>query len=110
MLWPSAFAASRASRPAEARSVAHHHHHRLQMADIESKVKNIIVDQLSVSEEQVTSEARFTEDLGADSLDVVELVMQLEEEFEIEVSDEEAEKLQTVGAVVDYIRKKSEDA
>ncbi len=74
------------------------------MADsIEQKVKDIIVDQLSVNEEQVTPEAKFIEDLGADSLDTVELVMAFEEEFGIEVPDEEAEKLQTVGDVVKYI-------
>ena len=71
--------------------------------NIEQKVKEIIVDQLSVNEEQVTIEARFIDDLGADSLDTVELVMAFEEEFGIEVPDEEAEKLQTVGDVVKYI-------
>lgn len=76
------------------------------MADsIEQKVKEIIVDQLSVNEEQVTPEAKFIEDLGADSLDTVELVMAFEEEFGIEVPDEEAEKLQTVGDVIAYIEK-----
>lgn len=76
------------------------------MADsIEQKVKDIIVDQLSVNEEQVTPEAKFIEDLGADSLDTVELVMAFEEEFGIEVPDEEAEKLQTVGDVIAYIEK-----
>ncbi|MFD0895301.1 acyl carrier protein [Luteolibacter ambystomatis] len=70
---------------------------------IEDRVKDIIVDQLGVSADQVTSEAKFIEDLGADSLDTVELVMAFEEEFEIEVPDEEAEKLQSVGDVVTYI-------
>ena len=73
------------------------------MSDIESKVKDIIVEQLSVNPEQVTPEAKFIEDLGADSLDTVELVMAFEEEFSIEVPDEEAEKLQTVGDVTRYI-------
>jgi len=70
---------------------------------IEDRVKDIIVDQLGVSADQVTLEAKFIEDLGADSLDTVELVMAFEEEFEIEVPDEEAEKLQSVGDVVTYI-------
>jgi acyl carrier protein len=70
---------------------------------IEERVKDIIVDQLGVSAEQVTQEAKFVEDLGADSLDTVELVMAFEEEFEIEVPDEEAEKLQSVGDVISYI-------
>jgi acyl carrier protein len=70
---------------------------------IEARVKDIIVDQLGVNADQVTLEAKFVEDLGADSLDTVELVMAFEEEFDIEVPDEEAEKLQAVGDVVTYI-------
>ncbi len=70
---------------------------------IEARVKDIIVDQLGVNADQVTPEAKFVEDLGADSLDTVELVMAFEEEFDIEVPDEEAEKLQSVGDVVNYI-------
>ena len=70
---------------------------------IEARVKDIIVDQLGVNADQVTTEAKFVEDLGADSLDTVELVMAFEEEFDIEVPDEEAEKLQAVGDVVNYI-------
>jgi len=70
---------------------------------IEDRVKEIIVDQLGVNADQVTAEAKFVEDLGADSLDTVELVMAFEEEFEIEVPDEEAEKLQSVGDVISYI-------
>ena len=73
------------------------------MADIEQKVKDIIVEQLNVTPDQVTTEAKFIEDLGADSLDTVELVMAFEEEFEIEVPDEEAEKLQSVTDVITYI-------
>ena len=73
---------------------------------IEEKVKDIIVEQLSVNAEQVTPEAKFIEDLGADSLDVVELVMAFEEEFGVEVPDEDAEKLITVGDVVKYIEDK----
>ncbi|WP_035603165.1 acyl carrier protein [Haloferula sp. BvORR071] len=72
---------------------------------IEDRVRDIIVDQLGVNADQVTLEAKFIEDLGADSLDTVELVMAFEEEFEIEVPDEEAEKLQSVGDVVTYIEK-----
>lgn len=75
---------------------------------VEDKVKEIIVEQLSVNEEQVTLEAKFIEDLGADSLDVVELVMAFEEQFSIEVPDEEAEKLLTVGDVVTYIKDKED--
>lgn len=72
------------------------------MADFE-KVKSIIVEQLGVDEAEVTPEAHFIDDLGADSLDTVELVMALEEEFGIEISDEDAEKIQTVGDVSKYI-------
>jgi acyl carrier protein len=75
---------------------------------IEEKVRDIIVEQLSVNAEQVTQEAKFIEDLGADSLDVVELVMAFEEQFSVEVPDEDAEKLQTVGDVVKYIEDKQE--
>lgn len=75
---------------------------------IEEKVRNIIVEQLGVNPEQVTREARFIEDLGADSLDTVELVMAFEEEFAIDVPDEEAEKLQSVGDVVTYIEENKE--
>lgn len=75
---------------------------------IEEKVKDIIVEQLSVNAEQVTPEAKFIEDLGADSLDVVELVMAFEEQFSVEVPDEDAEKLQTVGDVVKYIEEKQD--
>ena len=70
---------------------------------IEARVKDIIVDQLGVSADQVTPEAKFVEDLGADSLDTVELVMALEEEFECEIPDEDAEKITTVKQAVDYI-------
>ncbi|MCH1409818.1 MAG: acyl carrier protein [Verrucomicrobiales bacterium] len=77
-------------------------------ASIEEKVKNIIVEQLGVSEDQVKPEAKFVEDLGADSLDTVELVMAFEEEFDITVPDEDAEKLTSVGEVQKYIGEKSE--
>ena len=71
---------------------------------IEQRVKEIIVEQLGVNPDQVTPEAKFIEDLGADSLDIVELVMALEEEFNIEISDEDAEKIRTVKDVVGYIQ------
>jgi len=79
------------------------------MADkpIEEKVKDIIVEQLGVNPEQVTPQASFIEDLGADSLDIVELVMAFEEEFSVEVPDEDAEKLQTVGDVIKYIEERA---
>ena len=73
---------------------------------VDQKVKDIIVEQLSVNAEQVTPEAKFIEDLGADSLDIVELVMAFEEEFSVEVPDSDAEKLLTVGDVVKYIEDK----
>jgi acyl carrier protein len=81
------------------------------MADksIEDKVKDIIVEQLGVNTEQVTPNARFIEDLGADSLDTVELVMAFEEEFGAEIPDEQAEKLLTVGDVTHYIKEKQGD-
>jgi len=73
------------------------------MASVEEKVKHIIVEQLGVDEEEVKAEASFVDDLGADSLDVVELVMALEEEFGLEISDEDAEKLGTVKQAIEYI-------
>lgn len=75
------------------------------MASVEQKVKDIIVEQLGVDPEQVTPEASFVDDLGADSLDTVELVMALEEEFNLEIPDEEAEKIATVGDAITYIEK-----
>lgn len=72
---------------------------------IKEKVRSIIVDQLGVESDKVTADAKFIEDLGADSLDTVELVMAFEENFDIEVPDEEAEKLQSVADVVAYIEK-----
>ena len=76
------------------------------MEPVADRVKKIIVDQLGVEEELVTPEAHFVDDLGADSLDTVELVMALEEEFGIEIPDEDAEKIMTVQQAVDYINEK----
>ena len=77
------------------------------MSEVAEKVKKIVVEQLGVAEDQVTPEAKFIEDLGADSLDQVELVMALEEEFGADIPDEEAEKLTTVGDAIAYVESKS---
>lgn len=77
------------------------------MASIDERVKQIVAEQLGVDEDQVTEEASFMDDLGADSLDTVELVMALEEEFDVEISDEDAEKIQTVKDAIEYINKAS---
>lgn len=77
------------------------------MAAVDEKVKEIIVEQLGVDPAQVTLEASFVNDLGADSLDTVELVMALEEEFNLEIPDEEAEKITTVGQAIEYIKQNS---
>ena len=74
--------------------------------DIEAKVKEIIVEQLGVDEAQVIPEASFIDDLGADSLDTVELVMAFEEKFDIEIPDEDAEKMRSVGEAIDYLNQK----
>ncbi|MBU0656335.1 MAG: acyl carrier protein [Gammaproteobacteria bacterium] len=74
------------------------------MSDIEARVKKIVVEQLGVDEAEVKNESSFIDDLGADSLDTVELVMALEEEFGAEIPDEEAEKITTVQAAIDYIK------
>ena len=76
------------------------------MSDNLTKIKEIIIDKLGIEESKITLEARFIEDLGADSLDTVELIMQFEEEFDIEISDDDAEKLTTVGTSIDYITSK----
>ena len=74
------------------------------MSSIEERVKKIVVEQLGVKEEDVTTNASFVDDLGADSLDTVELVMGLEEEFECEIPDEDAEKISTVQLAIDYVK------
>ena len=74
---------------------------------VEERVKNIIVEQLRVEPEQVKPEAQFVNDLGADSLDTVELIMALEEEFDIEIPDEQAEKIKTVGEAIEHIKAKA---
>ena len=75
-----------------------------EIAEIENKVKKIVAEQMGVSEEEITRETSFVNDLNADSLDTVELVMEFEEEFELNIPDEEAEKIQTVGMAIDYIK------
>jgi len=76
--------------------------------DIFGKVKDIVVEQLGVDEEEVNEQASFVDDLGADSLDIVELVMALEEEFDLEIPDEDAEKIVTVGDAVNYIKENAQ--
>lgn len=78
----------------------------MTQAEIQDKVKQAIIDKLNVEESKITPEASFINDLGADSLDTVELVMKFEEEFDIKIPDEDAEKIQTVGAAVNYIEEK----
>jgi len=77
---------------------------KLKMSDIRSRVISIIVDKLNVDEASINDGANFTTDLGADSLDTVELIMEFEKEFNIAIPDEQAEKIQTVGAAIDYIQ------
>lgn len=76
----------------------------VDVAEIESKVKKIVSEQMNVPEAEITRETAFVTDLNADSLDTVELVMEFEEEFELNIPDEEAEKIQTVGQAIDYIK------
>ena len=76
------------------------------MSNVEEKVKDIIVEELGVEREKLTSEASFMEDLGADSLDTVEMVMAFEKEFDIDIPDEDAEKLRTVGDAMNYLHEK----
>ncbi len=80
------------------------------MSSIEEQVKSIVAEQLGVKEDEVTNDASFVDDLGADSLDTVELVMALEEEFETEIPDEEAEKITTVQQAIDFVNARSSDS
>jgi acyl carrier protein len=78
----------------------------MKLEEIQKKLKDIVVDRLNVEEAQIKPEASFVEDLGADSLDIVELIMGIEEEFDIEIPDEDAEKLTTVGEALNYVKNK----
>jgi acyl carrier protein len=80
----------------------------MKKEEILGKVKAVVAEKLNVGEDQVTEDAKFVEDLGADSLDQVELIMALEDEFALKIPEEDAEKLMTVGAAVDYVLKKAE--
>ena len=80
------------------------------MSDVATRVHKIIIDKLGVDEADVTREASFTNDLGADSLDTVELIMEFEKEFEIAIPDEQAENIQTVGQAIDYVEKAKAEA
>ena len=77
------------------------------MSEVANRVKQIIVDKLGVDESEVTNEASFTNDLGADSLDTVELIMEFEKEFDISIPDEQAENIQTVGQAIDFVESQS---
>ena len=79
------------------------------MASLEDRLKGIIVDQLGVEAEKVTANASFISDLGADSLDIVELVMAMEEEFDMDIPDEDSEKIQSVGDAINYLNDKSKN-
>ena len=78
----------------------------MKMEEVKNKLKEIVMDRLNAEEDQIKPEASFVEDLGADSLDIVELIMGIEEEFDIEIPDEDAEKLTTVGEAMNYIKSK----
>ena len=78
----------------------------MKMEEVQSKLKEIVMDRLNAEEDQIKPEASFVEDLGADSLDIVELIMGIEEEFDIEIPDEDAEKLTTVGEAMSYVKTK----
>ncbi|MBN2400708.1 MAG: acyl carrier protein [Candidatus Aminicenantes bacterium] len=80
----------------------------MKKEEILGKVKAVVAEKLNVGEDQVTEDAKFVEDLGADSLDQVELIMALEDEFSLKIPEEDAEKLMTVGSAVDYVLKKAE--
>ncbi|MDY9920784.1 MAG: acyl carrier protein [Synergistota bacterium] len=78
----------------------------MKLEEVQAKLKEIVMDRLNAEEEQIKPEASFVEDLGADSLDIVELIMGIEEEFDIEIPDEDAEKLTTVGEAMNYVKAK----
>ena len=78
----------------------------MKMEEVQSKLKEIVMDRLNAEEDQIKPEASFVEDLGADSLDLTELIMGIEEEFDIEIPDEDAEKLTTVGEAMEYVKTK----
>ncbi len=78
----------------------------MKMEEVQAKLKEIVMDRLNAEEDQIKPEASFVEDLGADSLDIVELIMGIEEEFDIEIPDEDAEKLTTVGEAMAYVKTK----
>lgn len=78
----------------------------MKMEEVQQKLKEIVMDRLNAEEDQIKPEASFVEDLGADSLDIVELIMGIEEEFDIEIPDEDAEKLTTVGEAMEYVKNK----
>ncbi|MGD9665878.1 MAG: acyl carrier protein [Synergistaceae bacterium] len=78
----------------------------MKLEEVQAKLKEIVMDSLNAEEEQIKPEASFVEDLGADSLDIVELIMGIEEEFDIEIPDEDAEKLTTVGEAMNYVKAK----
>ena len=78
----------------------------MKMEEVQSKLKEIVMDRLNAEEDQIKPEASFVEDLGADSLDIVELIMGIEEQFDIEIPDEDAEKLTTVGEAMEYVKTK----
>ena len=78
----------------------------MNLEEVQAKLKEIVIDRLNAEEEQIKPEASFVEDLGADSLDIVELIMGIEEEFDIEIPDEDAEKLTTVGEAMSYVKTK----
>ncbi len=78
----------------------------MNLEEVQAKLKEIVMDRLNAEEEQIKPEASFVEDLGADSLDIVELIMGIEEEFDIEIPDEDAEKLTTVGEAMNYVKAK----
>ena len=78
----------------------------MKMEEVQSKLKEIVMDRLNAEEDQIKPEASFVEDLGAESLDIVELIMGIEEEFDIEIPDEDADKLTTVGEAMEYVKTK----